>query len=123
MAQLIALMRHGAYHQPAGVPSAHLPYPLTEQGSEDARRAASALLREAAAHGWHRDPVIDSSSLLRAWETAVTVARHIGEVTGSRPRVESFDALAERSVGSAANLTESEIEKIVARDPRWEDLP
>lgn len=124
MAQLIAaLMRHGAYHQPAGVLSAHLPYPLTAQGAEDARLAAGALLREATAHGWQLDPVIDSSSLLRAWETAESVAREIGEATGSLPRVESFDALAERSVGSAANLTESDIEKIVACDPRREKLP
>lgn len=124
MAQLIAaIMRHGAYQQPDGVPSAHLPYPLTEEGREDARVGTRTLLNEMSRHGWQLEPVIDSSSLLRAWQTAEAVAAEIGEATGNRPAVESFDALAERSVGSAANLTESRIEEIIACDPRFHALP
>ena len=116
MAQLIAaLMRHGVYHQPDGVPSAHLPHPLTPQGETDARSGARALLAETTSRGWRLDAVIDSSSLLRAWQTAEIAAREIGAATGSEPAVEPFDALAERSVGSAANLTEREIEEVVRR--------
>jgi 2,3-bisphosphoglycerate-dependent phosphoglycerate mutase len=37
--------------------------------------------------------------------------------------VTSFDALAERSVGSAANLSVAQIRDIIHRDPRFPDLP
>jgi len=67
--------------------------------------------------------VIDTSSLLRAWQTAQVAADTVADGSGRRPAVESFDCLAERGLGSAANLTEREIEEIVARDPRYDPLP
>lgn len=122
MARLIAaIMRHGAYDQPAGVPSAHLPHPLTKAGETDARAGARELAETAAREGWCLHPVIDSSSLLRAWQTAHIVAETLpGPVSY---RVEAFDALAERSLGAAANLTLDEIAAATARDPRLGPLP
>jgi broad specificity phosphatase PhoE len=120
MARLIAaLMRHAAYHQPSGVPSAHLPHPLTPTGEDQAREGAAAFMAEAATHGWRIHPVIDASSLLRGWQTAEIVAT----VMGGDTTVDQFDALTERSVGSAANLTVEEIEAVCARDPRLGPLP
>jgi 2,3-bisphosphoglycerate-dependent phosphoglycerate mutase len=45
------------------------------------------------------------------------------EFPGSGFRVEEFAALAERSLGAAANLTLSEIEEAVRADPRYAELP
>lgn len=124
MARLIAaIMRHGAYHQPAGVPSAHLPHPLTSVGLAQARAGARALSDTAAREGWRVHPVIDSSSLLRAWQTATVVADTLSAGADVAYSVEAFDALAERSLGAAANLTLDEIAEAAARDPRIGPLP
>ena len=120
---IAAIMRHGAYFQPPGVPSAHLPHPLTDEGAQQARDGAGALSEMLLVEGWKLDPVIDSSSLLRAWQTAEIAADIVAAASGQRATVESFDSLAERSVGSAANLSEQIIEDIVARDPRHAALP
>ena len=119
MPQLIAaLMRHGAYHQPDDTPSAHLPYPLTVEGQDQARAGTFALLDTVTSRDWRLYPVIDSSTLLRAWQTAQTAASELDHAS-----VESFDALAERSVGSAANLTVQQIEDVIDGDPRHDALP
>lgn len=111
-------MRHGHYHQPPSTPSAHLPHPLTEKGEAQAARAAEAVASVAADQGWEIDAVIESSHLLRAWQTATIIAGHWSQRFDRGFRVEEYEALSERSVGSAANLTEAEIEAAVARDPR-----
>lgn len=119
MSRLIAaLMRHGAYQQPDQVPSAHLPHPLTREGEEQARSGADELRATLNTHQWQLDPVIDASTLLRAWQTAEVVATTVGDQA-----VETFDALAERSVGSVANLTERAIEDVIEKDPRHDPLP
>ena len=115
-------MRHGDYQQPAGVPGAHLPYALTTEGEAQAKGAAEALRSMAARLGCSIHPVIDSSSLRRAWQTASILAAELGG-SGDEPEVRQFPGLAERSVGSAANLTIQAIEEIVAADPRFEPLP
>lgn len=120
---IAALVRHGEYQQPPGVPSAHLPHPLTELGKRQARGAATAILEQAKVEAWHVHEVVDSSTLLRAWQTAEGLAAEFGAFTGRTMTVESFDALAERSVGAAANLTKEEIEAAVAADPRLDPLP
>ena len=114
-----ALVRHGEYHQPPGVPSAHLPHPLTETGLRQARQCAHEITALAASESWTVHPVIDSSSLLRAWQTATVMA----EAMGGAFHVAPFDALAERSLGSAANLTIEAIEAILAEDPRYATPP
>jgi 2,3-bisphosphoglycerate-dependent phosphoglycerate mutase len=115
---IAALMRHGHYHQPKHTPSAHLPYPLTEKGEAQADTGGEEVAKVAAAHGWTLDPVIETSHLLRAWQTGTIIARSWRERYGRSFGVASFEELAERSVGAAANLTESQIDEVVRQDPR-----
>lgn len=119
---LVAILRHGQYHQPAGVPSAHLPHPLTELGCAGSRRVAGELLARAEAEGWRVDAAIHTSTLLRAWETAQVIAAQLAEISGRAFEVQEFDALCERGLGSAANLSLDEIARVIARDPRFPDL-
>ncbi|MDJ0807426.1 MAG: histidine phosphatase family protein [Gammaproteobacteria bacterium] len=124
MARLIAaLIRHGEYQQLIDTPSALQPFPLNDQGREQAKAAVSELLETRQREGWALDPVIHSSRLLRAWQTASLMADKITAGLGFELSVESFDDLAERSVGSAANLTIGQIEAVLAVDPRCETPP
>lgn len=121
MARLIAaLIRHGDYHQLPDTPSAHQPFPLTKKGRQQARTAADDIRRELDASGAVLCDAIDSSRMLRGWETAAELADALGR---SSSQVESFDALAERSVGSAANLSIGQIEAILRQDPRFPAPP
>ncbi len=119
----LPLVRHGEYAQPAGVPSAHLPHPLTERGREQARAGAAELWSWAADRGVSLDPVLHASPLLRAWETARLIADELARRGLADVGVDCFDALTERCLGSAANLSVREIEAIIAADPRFEPLP
>lgn len=124
MTRLIAaLVRHGAYDRPPGVPSAHLPYPLTPTGQGEAGEAAYRLIAERTRQGWRFDPVIDCSSLLRAWQTAQILADTLSPALNATFDVESFDALAERCLGSAANLTRAQIVEVLRTDPRFPPPP
>jgi 2,3-bisphosphoglycerate-dependent phosphoglycerate mutase len=120
---IAAFLRHGDYLQPENVPSAWLPYALTQNGEAQARRAARDMLKAVHDHDWRPHPVIDSSHLLRGWQTATLIAEELAQSTGDRVTVEAFDALAERSLGAAANLTVEEIEKIIVEDPRFDAPP
>ena len=119
----VALVRHGQYAQPAGVPSAHLPHPLVEDGRQQAVAGCERLWAESVARGWQLCPVIDTSPLLRAWETAELFAVTLRGHGLGGARVETFDALTERSLGAAANLTLDEIASVIERDPRFGTLP
>lgn len=121
--RIAALLRHGDYHQLPGAPSAHQPFPLTEAGEQQASEAAAVLADDLHEHGWHLHSVIDSSCLLRGWQTARLAGEQLVRLTDTACEVESFPALAERSVGSAANLTVADIEAIVEADPRYPPLP
>lgn len=112
-----AFVRHADYMQIPGVPSAHQPYGLTQAGCVQAKRGARELLDTASKHGWQIAPVIDSSRMLRSWQTAEIFARECAVEI-----IESFDALAERGLGCAANLTVAQIEDILREDPRY-DVP
>ncbi len=117
-----ALIRHGAYAQRVGVPSALQPYGLTAQGTEQARACGAqiaALLRET---GWALDPVVWSSHQLRAWQTAQGAVEVLAGA-GHEARVCESASLAERSLGSAANLTVDEVEEVLRLDPRFEAPP
>ncbi len=119
----VCFVRHGQYAQPENVPSAHLPHPLVAEGRAQAAAGCERLWDEASARGWRLCPVIDASPLLRAWETAELFAEGLRSHGLAEASVETFDALTERSLGAAANLTMDEIAAVIERDPRAQPLP
>ncbi|MEN8179757.1 MAG: histidine phosphatase family protein [Pseudomonadota bacterium] len=124
MARVIAaLIRHGDYQQLADTPSALQPFPLNDEGRAQAREAIQELTEIRQQHGWVLHPLIDTSRLLRAWQTASLMANEIAAGSQLDLRIESYDDLAERSVGSAANMTIRQIESVIAMDPRFPDPP
>ena len=124
MARLIAaLVRHGDYHQLANTPSAHQPYPLNSEGESQALQGAQSLREMIVRNDWSLVPCIDSSRLLRAWQTAVIFADSVADLAACTLAVESYDALAERGVGCLANLTTTQIEAVLQQDPRVSDPP
>ena len=119
MGRLIAaLVRHGDYHQLRDTPSAHQPFPLNDEGVEQAAAASRELGTMISSNDWSLEPVIDASRMLRAWQTAEIFAGNLADIADNELRVESRDALAERSVGCAANLTTGQIEAVLRDDPR-----
>jgi broad specificity phosphatase PhoE len=120
---VLGLIRHGEYAQPAGVPSAHLPYALTPAGLTQAREAALAVLDFARSSQLELQPVIDCSRLRRSWETANVMARTLQQHTEQGFACRELDELAERGLGALANLTVEAIETIVRDDPRYPAPP
>ena len=118
-----ALVRHGDYHQLPDTPSAHQPFGLNTAGEEHASKAAEILAEIIQQRGWTLQPVFNTSRMLRAWQTANIMAGKLGAQATSEIKLESFDELAERCVGSAANLSRKQIEEVVRQDPRFNDLP
>jgi 2,3-bisphosphoglycerate-dependent phosphoglycerate mutase len=124
MARLIAaLIRHADYHQLPDTPSAHQPWPLNSAGETQAREGVQRLHDLIVRNDWALVSSIDSSRLLRAWQTAVIFADGLAGLAASTPQIESYDELAERGVGSAANLTIAQIEVALHQDPRVSDPP
>jgi 2,3-bisphosphoglycerate-dependent phosphoglycerate mutase len=119
----VALMRHGTFIQPADVPSGHLPHGLTDEGRSEAERGARMLFQLADDNDLTIAPIIDCSRMRRAYETAAIVRSVLSERSGKQFEIVEFEDLAERSLGAAANLTVTEIERIVAEDPRYSPLP
>ena len=119
---IAALIRHGDYHQLADTPSAHQPFPLNKMGKKQAGTAVEKLREAMDTHGWWLYPLIDSSRLLRGWQTAGIIAEGLAS-EHTTPGVESFDALAERGLGSASNLTVAQVEAVLDADPRFEIPP
>jgi len=129
---IAALIRHGDYHQLHDTPSAWQPFPLNEAGITHAQFAAENIRDELIKQNWFLHPDCDSSQLLRAWQTAKIICDLLQKkdlvkdknfTINQTININSFDALAERSVGSAANLSIAEIEEIIHNDPRFESLP
>ena len=120
---IAALIRHGQYHQLADTPSAHQPYALTEQGKTTVLDEADSFAAVLALHGWSVAQRIDSSNMLRAWQTAMIFVDRLYEHEMPSTLIDSFDALAERGLGSVANLTVQQIEQIIIEDPRYEEPP
>lgn len=121
MARIIAaLIRHGDYQQLADTPSAHQPFPLTNKGQRQAQQLAPLILEQCRQLQCQIQPIIASSKLLRAWQTATTL---INSLNDPRLIAQEYSHLAERSVGSVANLSETEIQAIIKQDPRYQDLP
>jgi 2,3-bisphosphoglycerate-dependent phosphoglycerate mutase len=124
MARLIAaLVRHGDYHQLADTPSAHQPFPLTGAGERQARGGAQSLHDMMVRNDWALVPSIDSSRMLRAWQTAEVFAARLAGLSTESPQIGSYDTLAERGVGCLANLTIAQIEAVLRQDPRVADPP
>jgi broad specificity phosphatase PhoE len=117
---VIALIRHGDYQQPTGVPSALLPYPLTPEGVQQAAACARLLQNYATDNNLNFHTQVDCSRQLRAYQTAGTI---IAGLSLPDLRVCEHEALAERSVGAMANLDLQQIEAIVEADPRYSVLP
>ena len=115
---LIAFIRHGEYRQRQNVPSAFQPFSLTESGSQQAKGCADEiekflLEQNTKIHSLH------TSSLLRAWQTAEIIRQALKVDVPLQQTLQ----LAERCVGSVANLTVSEIEAVIAADPRYDKPP
>lgn len=117
--RIAIFLRHGDYHQLPHTPSAHQPFSLTPDGEEQARKAVGLIDGMAQEHDWHIYPVIQSSNLLRAWQTADIIGQGLEGID----RIEGDDALAERGLGSAANLTIAQVEDILRDDPRFDAPP
>lgn len=117
--KIIILMRHGDYHQRPNTPSAHQPFGLTDTGRAQAVAGANLLTQMIDDQSWDLNPMVHSSALRRAWETAVCIK----DAAFPHGAVISNAALNERSVGSVANLTVAEIEEILAADPRYDAPP
>ncbi|SIS61016.1 histidine phosphatase family protein [Neptunomonas antarctica] len=118
-----ALIRHGAYEQLPNVPSALQPYPLTREGTEEVRQQARAFGLWLRATGRTLDPLVETSTLLRAWQTGQIYMEELHEFFQAPPQLKSFPSLCERSVGAVANLSVSEIERVIELDPRFDTPP
>ncbi|MEM9635337.1 MAG: histidine phosphatase family protein [Pseudomonadota bacterium] len=117
-----ALIRHGAYHQLPDVPSALQPFALTAEGEAQAHACGEDLAALVANEGLTPDPVVYCSCQLRAWQTA-HIACDVLTSHGHTVEIRQTTALAERSLGSAANLTVNEIEAVLNADPRFASPP
>ncbi len=120
---IAALVRHGQYRQLPDTPSAHQPFPLVAEGKAQALAGAQELRGLLEEHKVALHPQVDSSQLLRAWQTAQLMVEHLRSHLGTEVEVNSFDALAERCVGSAANLSIAQIEAVLREDTRYPELP
>jgi 2,3-bisphosphoglycerate-dependent phosphoglycerate mutase len=120
---IAALLRHGEYHQLPNTPSALQPFPLTQGGVQQAERSVTLIQGVLELFKWRLHPVIDSSRLLRGWQTAEVIREGLQPGTQNRIGVESYDQLAERSLGSAANLSIQLIESVLRDDPRFSPPP
>ena len=121
--RIAAIIRHGDYHQLSKAPSAHQPFPLNIEGENQSRGAADIIGNMLATHGWQLNTIIDTSQMLRGWQTARIIADSLMKNDVLELQLESFDELAERSVGCAANLTADQIQQIIHDDPRYPELP
>jgi broad specificity phosphatase PhoE len=121
--RIAGLVRHGHFDRPDGVASAHSLFPLSEQGRDQARQAADPILEFCEEFGLELDPRIESSQLLRAWQTAELIAKALMTRTGKRFHVLQRDELVERGLGSCANMTFESIQTMLAKDPRLGSLP
>lgn len=117
-----AFIRHGAYRQKTGCPSALQPYPLTDDGEQQARNCGLEIAGLLQQNGWRLDPQVHSSLQLRAWQTARDAMQTMGAL-GRDTLITQTPELSERSVGSAANLTLAEIETVLRDDPRFDAPP
>ena len=121
--RIAAFIRHGHFDRPEGVASAHSLYPLSQRGRDQARKVADLILATSEEMGLELGPRIESSQLLRAWQTANLIAESLTARTDKRFHVVQRDELIERGLGSCANMSFDEIRATLAADPRLRPLP
>jgi 2,3-bisphosphoglycerate-dependent phosphoglycerate mutase len=117
---IMGFVRHGDYHQLSATPSAHQPFALTSEGIAQCFQQADKLSQLITKNDWQLITKLDSSTMLRAWQTA-DIFKTV--INNNGLQVDCYDALAERSVGAVANLSVEQITKVVSNDPRYDDLP
>jgi 2,3-bisphosphoglycerate-dependent phosphoglycerate mutase len=121
---VIALVRHGQYHQIAGAPSAFQPFSLNEEGREQALACLPGLLEFSRQGQLPIAAKIHTSVMLRAWQTADIIRQQLVRINENVCySLEQTVALGERCVGSVANLTVAHIEQILVDDPRYSSPP
>jgi 2,3-bisphosphoglycerate-dependent phosphoglycerate mutase len=121
--RVAVLVRHGHFDRPENTASAHSPLPLSATGRAQAEQAAPVIAQACAERSLEIDEQIEASSLLRAWQTASVLAEQWAARSGREYRVVERDALIERGLGSAANLTFDRIRELIELDPRLPSLP
>lgn len=120
MSRTIAvLIRHADYNQLPDTPSAHQLFGLNKVGRKQAKNAVILLNELLQNSNAKFDPVINSSYLLRSWQTAEIIEQGINCID----KVDAYESLAERGLGNAANLTIQQIETIIEEDSRYAPLP
>jgi 2,3-bisphosphoglycerate-dependent phosphoglycerate mutase len=120
---IAALIRHGEYRQQADTPSAHQPYALTAQGKADVHDEVDSFAAVLDEHALAIAQRVDSSNMLRAWQTAMIYVEKLYQHEMPSRLIDSHDALAERGLGAVANMTIQQIEKVIVEDPRYEEPP
>ena len=121
--RIAAFVRHGHFDRPDQTASGHSPRPLSATGRDQATAAAGPIAALCREHGLTVDKRIESSQLLRAWETASLLATALEAETDRSHHVIQRDELIERGLGSAANLTFETIGELLGADPRIGPLP
>ncbi len=121
--RVAGLVRHGHFDRPDETASAHRLLALSDEGRAQARAGADAILMLCQEQNLELDSTIEVSQLLRAWETGTILAEQFTEKLGISFDVKEHDEIIERGIGSCANLRFSEIEAVLALDPRLEPLP
>lgn len=117
--QYIALIRHGDYQQRPNTPSALQMGGLTDAGLQQAQACAALVQARLDQFGWDLAPKVHCSSSRRAWQTAMLCCQQLA----CSFELQQSDALCERSVGAAANLSSEDIEQLIAADERFDSLP
>ena len=120
---IAALVRHGEYHQQVDTPSAHQPYALTTEGKAEVHTEVDSFTVLLEEHSLSIAERVDSSNMLRAWQTAMIFVEKLYQHQMPSMLIDSYDALAERGLGSVANMTIGQIEKVIVEDPRYEEPP
>ncbi|MFK5986092.1 MAG: histidine phosphatase family protein [Pseudomonadota bacterium] len=124
---IAAFLRHGEYQQLPGVPSAMQPFALNEKGLKQAYQVASNILSDCQQMQAIIHSEINSSALLRAWQTAqqlrAGLLAELGKITSVEFSINQSEKLTERSVGCVANLNITQIENILTADPRYSCPP
>ena len=120
---IAALVRHGEYHQQADTPSAHQPYALTAEGKTEVHTEVGSFAVLLDEHALAIADRVDSSNMLRAWQTAMIFVEKLYQHEMPSMLIDSHDALAERGLGAVANMTIEQIEKVIVEDPRYEEPP
>ena len=121
--RIAAIIRHAEYQQLMDTPSALQPFALTQKGIEQSLQSAADIQSFVQRNNWQLVSNIHTSSLLRAWQTATLFGQQLQDSFSEVVQITSVGALAERSVGSVANLTIKQIEQVVEQDPRFDALP